>query len=216
MEPGDIATNVVTLAAKVASGGVCPTWPQSIGIALGIALFTFWNMRQGARIKRVERSHRYFKVLFALLAFTFGAQAQVFFSPGQQCREAVVNTVMTARESVQVQAYVLTDPFIAQALTNAAHRHVAVTVVADLSMLPSSDKTLRFLKANGVSVFIDGKHRIAHNKVLIADGKKVLTGSFNYTRAATESNAENLVVLTNGVASFCTNFSAHLAHSNPL
>ena len=34
---------------------------------------------------------------------------------------------------------------------------------------------------------------IAHNKVIVVDGQMVITGSFNFTRAAEEDNAENLL-----------------------
>ena len=38
-------------------------------------------------------------------------------------------------------------------------------------------------------------HAIAHNKVMIIDGETVVTGSFNFTKAAEENNAENLLVI---------------------
>ena len=40
---------------------------------------------------------------------------------------------------------------------------------------------------------IDAAHAIAHNKVMTIDGETVVTGSFNFTRAAEEKNAENLL-----------------------
>jgi phosphatidylserine/phosphatidylglycerophosphate/cardiolipin synthase-like enzyme len=44
-------------------------------------------------------------------------------------------------------------------------------------------------------VKIDAQHTIAHNKVIIIDGETVITGSFNFTKAAEESIAENLFVI---------------------
>jgi phosphatidylserine/phosphatidylglycerophosphate/cardiolipin synthase-like enzyme len=44
-------------------------------------------------------------------------------------------------------------------------------------------------------VKIDTQHAITHNKVMIIDGETVNTGSFNFTRAAEENNAENLLVI---------------------
>ena len=37
--------------------------------------------------------------------------------------------------------------------------------------------------------------RLAHNEVMVIDGETVLTGSFNFTTAAEEHNAENLLVI---------------------
>jgi phosphatidylserine/phosphatidylglycerophosphate/cardiolipin synthase-like enzyme len=42
---------------------------------------------------------------------------------------------------------------------------------------------------------VDGRHHIARNKVMVIDGRVVITGSFNFTKAAEESNAENLLVI---------------------
>ena len=39
---------------------------------------------------------------------------------------------------------------------------------------------------------IDAHHAIAHNKVIVIDGETVLTGSFNFTKAAQEKNAEHV------------------------
>ena len=45
-------------------------------------------------------------------------------------------------------------------------------------------------------MLIDDRVAIAHNKVLVIDGKHVITGSFNFTRAAQSRNAENVLVVT--------------------
>ena len=39
---------------------------------------------------------------------------------------------------------------------------------------------------------IDDEHAKAHNKVMIIDGETVITGSFNFSKAAEQNNAENL------------------------
>jgi phosphatidylserine/phosphatidylglycerophosphate/cardiolipin synthase-like enzyme len=42
---------------------------------------------------------------------------------------------------------------------------------------------------------LENKHAIAHNKVMIIDGETVITGSFNFTKAAEGKNAENLLMI---------------------
>jgi len=52
--------------------------------------------------------------------------------------------------------------------------------------------------------------------VMIIDGATIITGSFNFTKAAEESNAENLVILreTPALASkYEANWQAHRSHS---
>ena len=47
------------------------------------------------------------------------------------------------------------------------------------------------------NVHIDTKHAIFHDKVMIIDSNTVITGSFNFTKAAETKNAENLLILRN-------------------
>jgi phosphatidylserine/phosphatidylglycerophosphate/cardiolipin synthase-like enzyme len=42
---------------------------------------------------------------------------------------------------------------------------------------------------------LENKSAIAHIEVMVIDGETVITGSFNFTKAAEESNAENLLVI---------------------
>ena len=48
-------------------------------------------------------------------------------------------------------------------------------------------------------------------------GRIVITGSFNFTKAAEESNAENLLVIRNAdlAAKYAKNWQEHLEHSVP-
>ena len=62
---------------------------------------------------------------------------------------------------------------------------------------------------------IDSAHAIAHNKVMIIDGETLITGSFNFTRAAEESNAENLLVIHDKplAVKYLRNWQDHARHS---
>jgi len=64
-------------------------------------------------------------------------------------------------------------------------------------------------------VRIDAKHAIAHNKIMVIDGEVVITGSFNFTKAAEEHNAENLLVIRDAALAerYAANWKAHAEHS---
>jgi phosphatidylserine/phosphatidylglycerophosphate/cardiolipin synthase-like enzyme len=76
------------------------------------------------------------------------------------------------------------------------------------------------LSAGGVAMFVDSAHRpgLAHNKVMVIDQAVVMTGSFNFTKAAETRNAENLPIIHDPAlaAQYARNFATHLAHSSPL
>ena len=67
----------------------------------------------------------------------------------------------------------------------------------------------------GVPVRIDRLHPIAHNKVMIIDGTIVVTGSFNFTRAADEQNAENVLIISDPTLAvrYGDNWREHAKHS---
>jgi hypothetical protein len=47
----------------------------------------------------------------------------------------------------------------------------------------------------GIQPLIDDQHAIAPSKVMVIDSATILTGSFNFTKAAEEKHAENLLVI---------------------
>jgi phosphatidylserine/phosphatidylglycerophosphate/cardiolipin synthase-like enzyme len=140
-----------------------------------------------------------------------------FFTPGDQTTTAVVELLNAAKTAVHVQAYSFTSAPIAKALVEAKRRGVDVIAVLDKSQRTANYSSADFLAHAGVPTFIDAQHAIAHNKIMIIDGGTVITGSFNFTKAAQESNAENLLVLRDVklAEKYEANFQKHLAHSEP-
>jgi phosphatidylserine/phosphatidylglycerophosphate/cardiolipin synthase-like enzyme len=72
-----------------------------------------------------------------------------------------------------------------------------------------------FISNQGIPVFIDSKHPIAHNKIMIIDKKIIITGSFNFTKAA-EKNAENILIINSEEIAniYLENWMKHKEHSN--
>lgn len=137
------------------------------------------------------------------------------FSPKGGCTAAVVNELAAARHEVLVQAYSFTCKDIAAALVAAVGRGVKVAVLLDRSNETETHTELGDLTGHGIDLLIDACHAIAHNKVMVIDGRTVLTGSFNFTNQAEHENAENLLVLRNHpelAAAYRRNFHAHHAH----
>lgn len=139
-----------------------------------------------------------------------------FFSPHGGCTEAVVSEIGNAKTEILVQAYSFTSKPIAKALVDAARRGVRIEVVLDRSQRSQRYSSADFIAHAGIPTYIDQAHAIAHNKIMIIDRATLITGSFNFTRAAEESNAENLLVMKGNsplLDSYLRNFLAHRAHS---
>ncbi|PJX33287.1 endonuclease, partial [Klebsiella sp. A-Nf5] len=54
---------------------------------------------------------------------------------------------------------------------------------------------MNFLANAGIPVRAVSQYKIMHDKVIIADGRNIEVGSFNYTRAADRANSENVLVV---------------------
>ena len=122
-----------------------------------------------------------------------------------------------ARSEILVQAYSFTSAPIAKALVDAFKRGVKVAVILDKSQRSQRYTSATFLANARISTFIDERHAIAHNKVIIIDGKTTITGSFNFTKAAQERNAENLCIIYSREISdaYKENWRRHREHSKP-
>ena len=141
---------------------------------------------------------------------------EAFFSPRGGATDAVVHELGNAKKEILVQAYSFTSAAIAKALVDAHKRGVKVTVVLDRSQRSKKYSSADFVNNAGIPTYIDAKHAIAHNKIMIIDGATLITGSFNFTKAAEEKNAENLLVIKGDpglVKKYIANFEEHLGHS---
>lgn len=123
---------------------------------------------------------------------------QTCFTPGQECTKLIIDTLYSAKTSVYVQAASFTSTPIAKAIVNAKQRGLDVIVILDKSQIKENRYSLSsYFINNNVPVYIDYKLAIAHNKVIIIDKKVVITGSFNFTKAAQYWNAENVLIISN-------------------
>ncbi|EPL8678978.1 TPA: phospholipase D family protein [Klebsiella pneumoniae] len=127
--------------------------------------------------------------------FVTATSIEVGFSPSGTALALVLRVIDDAQETLDVEAYSFTSKDVATALTRAAARGVKVRVVADAKSHGSKYSALTFLANHQVSVRLNDRYAIMHNKVMIADHRHVKTGSFNYSAAANKSNAENVLVI---------------------
>lgn len=139
----------------------------------------------------------------------------VCFSPDGGCTDAIVDAINPARRTILVQAYSFTSSKIARALLRAKDRGVDVRVILDGNVTSHQYSPADFFANSGIDVKLDYAHALAHNKVMIVDGETVITGSFNFTKAAETKNAENVLIVQDRelAARYAENWRKHEAHS---
>jgi phosphatidylserine/phosphatidylglycerophosphate/cardiolipin synthase-like enzyme len=156
--------------------------------------------------------------LFRLVYHTFQVPPSVtaHFSPKGACTDAIVHELQRARSEILVLAYSFTSKPLAQALIDSKLRGVNVEIVLDHSNEKESYSDLHFFHEQGLAPLVDAHHPIAHNKVMIIDGRTLITGSFNFTNQAENDNAENLLVIKGHpdlVRAYRANFLTHKEHA---
>ncbi|MDI9854719.1 phospholipase D family protein [Comamonas sp. 17RB] len=122
---------------------------------------------------------------------------QVGFSPEGSARQLVLDTITSARTSIQILAYAFQAPDIAQALVDARQRGVQVRIVVDKKRNTgkASQAAMDLVVRNGIELRTNDRFHIHHDKAMIVDSDAVETGSFNYAPSAETANSENVVVI---------------------
>ena len=136
---------------------------------------------------------------FLLVLTAHGADLsyEIGFSPNGESLQVVLNGISDAKESILVAAYSFTSKPVSEALLEAHKRGVEVTVVADQKGNSGKYTAVNFLANHNVPVRLNDNYAIMHHKFMIMDGMSVQLGSFNYSSAAVDKNAENVLLLKN-------------------
>ncbi len=119
----------------------------------------------------------------------------VCFSPEGNCEKLALFAIKKATKEILVQSYSFTSNPIADALIETSKRGVSVRVLFDRSQLKAPYSQIHRLRKAGIKTKVDYVQGIAHNKVLIIDQDRLITGSYNFSAAANNKNAENMLFI---------------------
>ncbi|MFP8181026.1 phospholipase D family protein [Klebsiella quasipneumoniae] len=138
--------------------------------------------------------------LFAPVPAVYAASIETGYSPEGTALQLVLKTINSAQQEIRLMGYSFTSPEVAGALVRAKRRGVDVKVVLDWKantgrQNKASLAAMNLLVNAGIPVRTVSQYKIMHDKVIIADGRNVEVGSFNYTRAADRVNSENVLVV---------------------
>jgi phosphatidylserine/phosphatidylglycerophosphate/cardiolipin synthase-like enzyme len=125
-----------------------------------------------------------------------GIPLEIYFSPDDGVTAQIVSEIAQASESIVFMAYAFTSDPIAEAMHQRAAAGVQVRGVFDESQYTSNQGgEYENLKQSGYDVKLDGISGLQHSKVIIIDGKTVITGSFNFSANAENNNDENIIII---------------------
>ena len=123
-----------------------------------------------------------------------GPTVEAYFSPGDDCPSAIERFVRSASRTLEICVFTITDDRLTGAVLDAHRRKVAVRVVTDNAKAEDLGSDVDRLERAGVPVRVDRSPFHMHHKFAVADGRSLLTGSYNWTRGAALDNEENLII----------------------
>ncbi|TDM08854.1 MAG: nuclease [Ideonella sp. MAG2] len=126
-------------------------------------------------------------------------RAQAWFSPGEDCRDAIVGQLRGCRERADICVFTLSDDRISDEVLAAHRRGVAVRLITDNDKAFDAGSDVMALRDAGVPVRVDQTPAHMHHKFALFDGRFLLNGSYNWTRSASQHNEENLVLCNDPV-----------------
>ena len=125
--------------------------------------------------------------LCAPVPAVYAASIETGYSPEGTALQLVLKTIDSAQQEIRLMGYSFTSPEVASALVRAKRRGVDVKVVLDWKantgkQNQASLAAMNLLVNAGIPVRTVSQYKIMHDKVIIADGRNIEVGSFNYTR----------------------------------
>jgi phosphatidylserine/phosphatidylglycerophosphate/cardiolipin synthase-like enzyme len=148
---------------------------------------------------------------------------QVAFTPWDNAEAMIAKAIGQAKHQILVQAFSFTSRTLANALIAARRRGVDVQIMADREQTFSGEASrIPDLSKSGITVVLETRYQSAHNKVMVIDAGSadaaVITGSYNWTYAAQNKNAENVMILRHNpeiANAYAANWRRHRADALP-
>ena len=143
-----------------------------------------------------------------------GLPVEVYFSPQDGVLARVVRAVQAAETSIDFAIFFFTEDTLRDALIDAKNRGVAIRGLWDALGASNTSSDDEALCAAGIPIKIENTTGKMHHKLMVVDARgrdpAVITGSLNWTAAASERNSENTVIVHGGAvaAAYAAGFQA--------
>jgi phosphatidylserine/phosphatidylglycerophosphate/cardiolipin synthase-like enzyme len=142
-----------------------------------------------------------------------GPETQIHYAPRENLESVDARAIGRAQLSIDVAAYVLSDPRIIEALTAAAERGVVIRLYLDRSQFaehgPTRGGIVEALLAHpNVAAKVKGEGVLMHLKAYAVDGELLRTGSGNFSRSGLASQDNDALFIADPavVDAFESNF----------
>lgn len=136
-------------------------------------------------------------VCITLFSLRINAETAVYFTPSLDCENQIIQLLNNSKQSIDISVYSINNNNIVAALKQAYTRGVPIRILTDRVQAAGRGAKSIELYESGLNIRVHSKHRIEHNKFMVADNETVITGSYNWTNPASLKNSENCLVVWN-------------------
>ncbi|ERB62227.1 phosphatidylserine synthase [Vibrio coralliilyticus OCN008] len=137
---------------------------------------------------------RIIKVLDNVRANQSSEVATSWFSPGRTCATGIIEQLKLARDSIDICVFTIADDELTKHILEAHQRGVEVRIITDNDKMYDKGSDVEYLAKQGIAVKIDTTPYHMHHKFAIFDQKRLINGSFNWTRSASKYNQEDITL----------------------
>ena len=140
-------------------------------------------------------------LLFTLCIFQESpilAEVEAIFTPQESIKMYILGEVESSTSTLDLAIHEITSSNMAQALSKAKQRGVKVRIVTDSKQSKMKLSQVAYLIHQGIPVkVLGGKEKgVMNHRFVILDGKKVITGSFDWTETSGKWNYEDILILS--------------------
>ncbi len=129
----------------------------------------------------------------------YGTEIEVYFSPDDEVANRIIDLLAGAQDSIYFLAYSFNAEKISDAMLKRSQAGVTLAGVFEKTEVAASKNSSEYdlMRSAGLDVRLDGNPKNMHDKIIVIDGKIVITGSYNFTAAAEDKNDENILIIHN-------------------
>ncbi len=121
-------------------------------------------------------------------------KADAYFSPGDACRNIIINQIMYATNKIYICVFTISDDRITSAILDSHKRGKEVRIITDNDKSLDLGSDIARLAKEGISVKMDATPNHMHHKFMVVDNNALITGSYNWTLSAAKYNHENVLL----------------------
>lgn len=126
-----------------------------------------------------------------------GTPVQVYFSPEDKVMDHMIQIVSSAQSNIRFMAFSFTDYPLAKAMIDRAAAGVDTAGIYEKVGSDAEGAEMKTFYCAKVPVRQDGNPKFLHDKIIIIDNHIVISGSFNFSSNAADSNDENMIIIDN-------------------